>query len=103
VRFISVQSGSNGNTLYVQSGAVRLLFDAGVSAAQVEARLAESGHDPHGADALFISHDHADHIRCAGIFARKFHTPIYATARTLAVARGSARSKTSSIFAPMPR
>jgi phosphoribosyl 1,2-cyclic phosphodiesterase len=34
-------------------------------------------------DALFISHDHADHIRCAGIYQRKFGISIYATPGTL--------------------
>jgi phosphoribosyl 1,2-cyclic phosphodiesterase len=83
---ISLQSGSSGNCIYVESGEVRLLFDAGITGAQAEARLAAYGRGVQGLDALFISHDHFDHVRCAGVFTRKFGVPLYATQRTLAVA-----------------
>jgi phosphoribosyl 1,2-cyclic phosphodiesterase len=80
--FLSLQSGSTGNTLYVESRGVRLLFDAGLSAAQAVQRLGAHGRSPVGADALFISHEHSDHVRSAGIFARKFGTPVHITERT---------------------
>jgi phosphoribosyl 1,2-cyclic phosphodiesterase len=76
---ISLQSGSNGNCIYVEAGGTRLLFDAGISAKQAAARLAFRGRDIHACQALVISHDHSDHIRSAGIFHRKFGLPIYAT------------------------
>jgi len=84
---ISVQSGSNGNCIYVESGETRLLFDAGISGVRAERRLAASGRDIRRADALIVSHDHADHVRCAGIFQRKFGLPLYASKPTLAAAR----------------
>lgn len=80
---ISLQSGSNGNCIYVECGDVRLLFDAGISGNQAKTRLAELGRDISGIDALIVSHDHADHARCAGIFQRKFGVPIYASNETL--------------------
>jgi len=83
MKVISLQSGSNGNCIYVEAGDQRLLFDAGISGKRAAARLAEHGRDIRDVDALVISHDHADHARCAGVYQRKFAIPIHATARTL--------------------
>lgn len=80
----SLQSGSNGNAFYVEAGGTRLLFDAGISGACAERRMAVHRRDIRDVDALLISHDHNDHIRCAGIFQRKFGLPVYVTKRTLA-------------------
>ena len=53
----SIQSGSNGNCIYVEAGDTRLLFDAGVSGKRARERMAEHGRCPNDVDALFISHD----------------------------------------------
>lgn len=82
MRVISLQSGSNGNCIYVEAGGVRLLFDAGISGIQVEERLALHGRNPIGVDAVLVSHDHGDHSRSMGILNRKFGLPIYVTAET---------------------
>jgi len=81
---LSLQSGSNGNCIYVEAGNVSLLFDAGISGKQASRRLKARGRDPHQCRALIISHDHGDHIRCAGVYQRKFGLPIYATEPALA-------------------
>ncbi len=78
----SLQSGSNGNCIYVEAGGVRLLFDAGISGKCAEGRMRVHGRDIREADALLISHDHVDHFRCAGVFQRKFKVPIYMTRAT---------------------
>lgn len=78
----SLQSGSNGNAIYVEAGDVRLLIDAGISGSCAERRLAIHGRDIRDVDAVIISHDHNDHIRNAGIFQRKFGLPLYMTPRT---------------------
>jgi phosphoribosyl 1,2-cyclic phosphodiesterase len=80
----SLQSGSNGNSIYVEAGGQRLLFDAGISGALAARRMAAHGRDIRDVDALIISHDHIDHIRSAGIFQRQFGLPIYVTRKTLA-------------------
>ncbi len=87
MRCISLQSGSNGNCIYVEADGVRLLFDAGISGMQVRERLAQYGRDPQGLDALLISHDHIDHARNMGIYHRKFGVPVYVTAKTYQAAR----------------
>ena len=82
MKIISLQSGSNGNCIYVETGGVKLLFDAGLSGIQVKERLALHGRDVEAVDAVLISHDHVDHSRSMGILHRKFGLPIYATAKT---------------------
>lgn len=79
---ISLQSGSSGNCIYVETGDVRLLFDAGISGRAAKQRLADHGKDIRHIDALIISHDHRDHVVGMGVFQRKFGMPIYVTRRT---------------------
>ena len=78
----SLQSGSNGNAIYVETGGVRLLFDAGISGKQARERMAAHGRDIRAVDGLLITHDHTDHVRCAGIYQRLFGIPIYMTEAT---------------------
>ena len=83
---ISLQSGSSGNCIYVETPGVKLLFDAGITGVQAAERLAAHGRDIRKIDAVIISHDHGDHIRHAGVFQRKYGLPIYVTPATLAAA-----------------
>jgi phosphoribosyl 1,2-cyclic phosphodiesterase len=83
---LSLQSGSNGNCTYVEAAGMGLLFDAGISGIRAERRLERRGLDIRGASCLFISHDHSDHVRCAGVYQRKYGLPIYVTRKTLAAA-----------------
>lgn len=82
----SLQSGSNGNCIYVEAGGVRLLFDAGISGKRARQRLGELGRDICDVDAVVISHDHGDHSRCLGVYQRKFALPVHVTQRTLQAA-----------------
>lgn len=82
MKLISLQSGSNGNCIYIESEGARLLFDAGISGKKAEARLKAHQVDIRDVNGLIISHDHADHIGSVGIFHRKFGLPIYATRPT---------------------
>ncbi|MGD0896389.1 MAG: MBL fold metallo-hydrolase [Thermoguttaceae bacterium] len=87
MRVISLHSGSNGNCICVEAGGGRLLFDAGISASEVQERLAIHGRDATAVDAVLISHDHIDHCRSMGILNRTFGLPIYATAKTYKAAK----------------
>jgi phosphoribosyl 1,2-cyclic phosphodiesterase len=82
MHIISLQSGSNGNCIYVEAGEARLLFDAGISGIKVKERLVLHKRDVTNVDAVLISHDHVDHSRCMGVLHRKFNLPIYVTAKT---------------------
>lgn len=79
---IPLQSGSTGNCIFVETRFGSFLFDAGISARCVEERLAVVGKNITDVEALFITHEHSDHIRCAAIYARKFNIPVYITPKT---------------------
>jgi len=83
MRAIALQSGSSGNCIYLEAGGTRLLFDAGISGITAERRLAEHGIDIRSVHGVIISHDHSDHVRCAGVFQRKYDLPVYITSLTL--------------------
>ena len=88
---IPLQSGSNGNCVYVEAGTaetgmVRLLFDAGISGVRAKRRLERFGRRIEDVDAVIISHDHSDHTSTMGVFHRKFGLPIWATPGTFAAA-----------------
>jgi phosphoribosyl 1,2-cyclic phosphodiesterase len=87
MKTFSLQSGSNGNAIYVEAGNTRLLFDAGLSGRQADLRMRAHGREIRELDALIVSHDHSDHVRCAGIYQRKFGLPIYLTRKTQAATR----------------
>ena len=84
---ISLQSGSNGNCIYVEAGGKRLLFDAGISGLRAQQRLEALGKDIRTVDAVIISHDHSDHVSCAGVYQRKFGLPVFISEPTLKAAQ----------------
>lgn len=75
-------SGSRGNATILMSGITGILIDAGLSSAQMVKRLAHLGIDPSSVSAIVVTHDHGDHSRGSGVFARKHGTPIYLTRAT---------------------
>lgn len=75
-------SGSAGNATLVRAGHTHVLVDAGFSAKDLERRLGVLGVDPEQVQAIVISHDHGDHTRGMGVFARKHGTPLYMTEAT---------------------
>ena len=86
MQIITLQSGSNGNCYFVKSRGVQLLFDAGITGKQAQQRLAAAGQNIFSTDALIISHNHADHVKYAGIYCRKFSLPVYMTSKTYSTA-----------------
>jgi len=86
MRIVSLQSGSNGNCIYVETQSTRLLIDAGISGSRAKERLAAHGIDIYSVNALLITHDHWDHAGNMGIFSRKFGTPVWVTETTYKVA-----------------
>jgi len=75
-------SGSRGNATLVVAGDTRVLVDAGFSGRDLARRLDILDVDPCGITAIVITHDHGDHTRGMGVFARKFSVPVYVTERT---------------------
>ena len=80
--FCPLYSGSSGNALFCQYGNTRLLIDAGKTGRVIGDALEGIGVDPATLDGILITHEHSDHISGAGVMARKYHVPLYATQDT---------------------
>ena len=83
----SLNSGSNGNCYYIGNEQEAVLVDAGISCRETEKRLKRLGLSIHKIKAIFISHEHSDHIRGLPNLAKKYQLPIYITPATLLNAR----------------
>ncbi len=75
-------SGSSGNSILVESREHAILVDAGVSGKRIVTALTERRKSISSIDAIFITHEHIDHIKSAGILSRRYHIPIFANAAT---------------------
>ncbi|NLG24753.1 MAG: MBL fold metallo-hydrolase [Clostridiales bacterium] len=84
LRFCPMFSGSSGNALYVGSGEVHLLVDAGKPGSRVAAELAGVRVDARHLAGILITHEHNDHIAGAGILSRRYDLRIYASGRAWA-------------------
>jgi phosphoribosyl 1,2-cyclic phosphodiesterase len=79
VYIASLNSGSNGNCYYVGNEREAVLVDAGISCRETEKRMARLGLSMQKVKAIFISHEHSDHIRGLAVLARKYRLPVYVT------------------------
>jgi len=80
---LPLASGSQGNSLLVQSGDTRLVVDIGLAIGEFETRLIMAELDPRTITAVLMTHRHRDHIRGIADFCRRYRTPVYGTRRTL--------------------
>jgi phosphoribosyl 1,2-cyclic phosphodiesterase len=81
MRFKSLGSGSSGNATLVETTSgthtTRLLIDCGLRLRDLDARLQEAGTQASELSAIFITHEHGDHIGCAHSLVRRHPTPIW--------------------------
>lgn len=82
ITLVSLFSGSSGNAIFVSAGNTKILVDAGLSGKKIEAALSSIGENIRNIQAILISHEHMDHIKGAGILARRFGIPVYANKNT---------------------
>jgi phosphoribosyl 1,2-cyclic phosphodiesterase len=78
----SLNSGSNGNCYYIGNDREAILVDAGISCRETEKRLKRLGLEVGKIKAIFISHEHSDHIRGLEVLAKKYDLPVYITEAT---------------------
>jgi phosphoribosyl 1,2-cyclic phosphodiesterase len=85
MKIAALASGSAGNCFYIEDdkSETAVLIDAGISTRQISLRLAMLGLTTEKIKGIFITHEHADHVRGADVFARKFQVPIFATRKTI--------------------
>jgi phosphoribosyl 1,2-cyclic phosphodiesterase len=79
----SLNSGSNGNCYYIGNDQEAVLIDAGLSCRETEKRMRRLGLPLDRVKAIFISHEHDDHIRGLEVLSRRYQLPVYITAPTL--------------------
>lgn len=82
-RVLPIASGSNGNAMFIASADTRLLIDVGVSLRKLKLALADLEQPLGDLHAVFITHEHHDHVSSLGPFHRRYpDVPIYATLGT---------------------
>jgi phosphoribosyl 1,2-cyclic phosphodiesterase len=82
MRFASLGSGSKGNATLIQSNNTTVMVDCGFSVKETEKRLERLNQAPDQITALFVTHEHGDHIKGVGPFARKYKLPVCMTRGT---------------------
>lgn len=83
----SIASGSNGNCYYIGNDTEAILVDVGISCREMERRMARQGLSMDRVKAIFVSHEHTDHIRGLAVVANKYQLPVFMTHGT----RGACR------------
>ncbi len=83
MRFASLGSGSEGNSLLVEVAQTRVLLDCGFGLQDTIARLAKLGVTPEQLTGIVVTHEHGDHISGVAKLARKFNLKVWLTHGTL--------------------
>ena len=96
----AIASGSNGNCYYIGNETDAVLIDAGISNKMILSRMLERGLAPDKIKAVFISHEHTDHMRGARVLGKRLNIPVYLTAKTYYGAYKNVRPDQPSFFMP---
>lgn len=83
----SLNSGSNGNCYYIGNENEAVFIDAGLSCRETERRMDSLKLEMEKVKAIFISHEHSDHITGMCGIAKKWKIPVYITPQTRASCR----------------
>lgn len=82
LRFSILASGSSGNCTYIETSQKKFLVDAGLSGKKIQQLMYQINRDLEEVDALFVTHEHKDHIQGVGVLSRKYNIPVYANRQT---------------------
>ncbi|MDB5131464.1 MAG: Phosphoribosyl 1,2-cyclic phosphodiesterase [Mucilaginibacter sp.] len=96
----SLNSGSNGNCYYIGNEHEAILVDAGISCRETEKRMLRLGLSIKKVKAIFVSHEHSDHISGIPVLAKKHQLPVYITRPTMLNGRLSLEDHLVKSFAP---
>lgn len=81
-KLVPLFSGSQGNSYYLASGGKGILIDAGRSAKQLTLALENNNIDISTIQAIFITHEHIDHVKAVRVFANRHAIPVYSSLGT---------------------
>ena len=79
INFLSLASGSSGNCYYLGTDKSGILIDAGIGIRTIKKVFKEYALSLSKIRAVFITHDHADHIKSVGCLGEKHGIPVYST------------------------
>lgn len=79
LKIVSLSSGSSGNCTYISDGKNEILIDAGISAKRICDGLKCLGTDIKNISALFITHEHCDHVGGLAVLSKKADFDIHIT------------------------
>ncbi len=82
-KIFTLASGSSGNCTYIGCGKTGVLIDAGISAKSIQEGLSSISTEPKNISAIFITHEHIDHIKGLRVFANKHNIPVFASPQTI--------------------
>lgn len=82
IKVTSLASSSKGNCYHLKSGNTEILIDAGISAKCIRDGLNAIGTDISNVKAIFITHEHIDHVKGLCVLAKKHSMPIHMTRRS---------------------
>ena len=92
MKFASLGSGSEGNALLVaaSNASATVMVDCGFALRETERRLLRLNVEPESISAIFITHEHSDHV--GGVFklARKYRIPVFLSQGTWQAVRADA-------------
>lgn len=99
VQICALASGSNGNCYYVGNKHDAILIDAGISNLQLLQRMKRVGLSIHKVRAIFISHEHTDHIKGLRVISQKHNIHSFVTRKTFKKIHNDLRPDYISYFA----
>src|SRR5690348_13345555 len=79
----SLNSGSNGNCYYIGNDSEAVLIDGGISCRETEKRMKRLGLSIANVKAIFVTHEHGDHIHGVPVLSRRHQLPVYITPGTM--------------------
>lgn len=79
LNFLSLGSGSSGNSYYLSNGSYAILIDAGIGIRILKKYFSEYGLRLTDIRYVFVTHDHADHVKSVGKLSDELNVPVYAT------------------------
>jgi phosphoribosyl 1,2-cyclic phosphodiesterase len=84
IEVISIGSSSSGNSYIIKAGGRVILLDVGLTAKKIVGALTENGLEPEDVDAVFVTHEHTDHVKSVRAVCRKCcNADFYATRGTV--------------------
>ncbi|MEF3318130.1 MBL fold metallo-hydrolase [Peptoniphilus grossensis] len=83
MKFCSLASGSSGNCQYIEYKNTKIIIDAGLSGKKIEENLEEIGVKASELDAIFVTHEHIDHIKSVGVLSRRHKLKVFSNMMTL--------------------